>query len=195
MIEVIQGCNLKQGADIEKIKINQKESKHHIPSTRAFRIFKFKNPATQRFLKILKCDHPRCPMNFRKWHNFYDHLRIHTKERPFVCPYRKQLNCNLTFTQKSNLNKHVRSHLAKQPNLKPDEQDDDSEAENVESARVRHKDNTLLKFEQRNELDEGHMKEAETETEYKYKCKQCLVSFRNIHYLNRHVKAYHGSIE
>jgi uncharacterized Zn-finger protein len=83
---------------MSKIKINQKESRHHIPSTRSFRIFKFKNPKTSRYLKILKCDYPECPMNFRKWHNFYDHLRIHTKERPFICPFKCQLNCHLTFT-------------------------------------------------------------------------------------------------
>lgn len=85
-----------------------------------FRIFKFKNPETQRYLKILKCDYPDCPMNFRKWHNFYDHLRIHTNERPYSCPYAVQKNCKLTFTQKSNLNKHVKSHLLRNPDLKPD---------------------------------------------------------------------------
>lgn len=85
-----------------------------------FRIFKFKNPETQRYLKILKCDFPDCPMNFRKWHNFYDHLRIHTNERPYSCPYAVQKNCKLTFTQKSNLNKHVKSHLLRNPDLKPD---------------------------------------------------------------------------
>ena len=119
-VEVIQGSEL--GGDLSRIKINQRESKHHVPSTRSFRIFKFKNPTTQRYLKILKCDFPGCPMNFRKWHNFYDHLRIHTKERPFACPYRRQLKCSLTFTQKSNLNKHVRSHMSKQPDLKPDKE-------------------------------------------------------------------------
>lgn len=85
-----------------------------------FRIFKFKNPETQRYLKILKCDFPDCPMNFRKWHNFYDHLRIHTNERPYSCPYAIQKNCKLTFTQKSNLNKHIKSHLLRHPDLKPD---------------------------------------------------------------------------
>jgi len=43
-VEVIQGSNV--GGDLSRIKINQKESKHHIPSTRSFRIFKFKNPKT-----------------------------------------------------------------------------------------------------------------------------------------------------
>ena len=68
----------------------------------------------------MKCDYPDCPMNFRKWHNFYDHLRIHTNERPYSCPYAVQKNCKLTFTQKSNLNKHVKSHLLRDPELKPD---------------------------------------------------------------------------
>lgn len=94
-IEVILGSKISLN---QKLKINQKQSNPHIPSTQMFRIFKFKNPETQRYLKILKCDYPDCPMNFRKWHNFYDHLRIHTNERPYSCPFAVQKNCKLTFT-------------------------------------------------------------------------------------------------
>lgn len=67
--------------DFSAIKIEES-----IPSTRNFRVFKYKNPRTQRVVKILKCDHGQCHMFFRKWHNFFDHLRVHTGERPFVCP-------------------------------------------------------------------------------------------------------------
>ena len=83
-------------------------------------MFRFKNPETKRFLKVLKCDFEGCDMKFRKWHNLYDHLRIHTKERPYTCPFAEQLGCNLTFTQRSNLNKHIKSHLKMDASLKYD---------------------------------------------------------------------------
>lgn len=81
-----------------------------MPTSRHFRIFKYRNPTTNRNLKILKCDHENCQKFFRKFHNFYDHLRIHTGERPFSCPYKSKTGCKLRFTQKSNLNKHIKCH-------------------------------------------------------------------------------------
>ena len=42
-IEVIQGSKISLN---QKLKINQKQSNPHIPSTQKFRIFKFKNPET-----------------------------------------------------------------------------------------------------------------------------------------------------
>ena len=81
--------------------------KKHVPDTKQFRIFTYKNPRSKRHIKVLKCDHQGCDKWFRKWHNFFDHLRIHTNERPYVCPVP---DCNFSFTQRANLNKHVEVH-------------------------------------------------------------------------------------
>lgn len=78
-----------------------------MPSTKLFRIFTFKNPKSKRFIKILKCDHSDCGKHFRKWHNFFDHLRIHTSEKPYVCDFE---DCGFSFTQRANLNKHIEVH-------------------------------------------------------------------------------------
>ena len=67
--------------DLRSVKI-----KKHVPDTKQFRIFTYKNPRSKRHIKVLKCDHEGCDKWFRKWHNFFDHLRIHTNERPYVCP-------------------------------------------------------------------------------------------------------------
>jgi uncharacterized Zn-finger protein len=44
---------------------------------------------------------------FSKLHNFLDHLRTHTGQRPFRCPHASLMGCNSRFAQKSNLNKHL----------------------------------------------------------------------------------------
>jgi uncharacterized Zn-finger protein len=84
------------------------------PRSRDFRIIKYRNPHTRRDLRLLLCDHENCNKIFRKFHNFYDHLRIHTGEHPFACPLEDPMypggKCTSRFTQKSNLNKHITKH-------------------------------------------------------------------------------------
>ena len=107
-VEVILGPDLEQ--ELRKNKtLGNKMEHHNIPDTRQFRIFKYKNPRTLRYLMVMKCDHNGCQSIFRKWHNFYNHLRIHTKEKPFKCPFAKEHGCNLMFSQRSNLNKHIKN--------------------------------------------------------------------------------------
>ena len=82
-------------------------SAHLRPSSRAFRMFKYRNPATRRLKQFYICEHGECGKVFEKLHNFLDHLRTHTGERIFACRYAGVAGCPSKFTQKSNLNKHV----------------------------------------------------------------------------------------
>lgn len=88
--------------DLQQVRINK-----HRPDTKEYRIFTYKNPRSKRYIKVLKCDHVGCKKWFRKWHNFFDHLRIHTNERPYVCDFP---DCGFSFTQRANLNKHLEVH-------------------------------------------------------------------------------------
>jgi len=88
--------------DLHSVGINK-----HVPTTTQFMIYEYKNPNNRRIIRLLSCTHTDCKKVFRKWHNFFDHLRIHTAERPYHCPHE---GCDHSFTQKANLNKHLVIH-------------------------------------------------------------------------------------
>ena len=77
-VKVTPGCDFDPLVELTD-KIKQSE----IPATKNYLIFQLKNPKSKRIVKQLLCTHTKCLKTFKKWHNFFDHLRIHTGERPF----------------------------------------------------------------------------------------------------------------
>lgn len=53
------------------------------------------------------CKHDDCNKEFLRTCNLLDHVRMHSGIKPHVCNF-----CDKTFTQKSNLRKHLKVHLA-----------------------------------------------------------------------------------
>ncbi|XP_045181214.2 uncharacterized protein LOC123540335 isoform X4 [Mercenaria mercenaria] len=54
-------------------------------------------------LSMLLCQFEKCGKKFASRHMMIRHLRIHTKEKPFVCVY-----CGFRCTRKDNLRQHIR---------------------------------------------------------------------------------------
>lgn len=53
-----------------------------------------------------KCEHPGCSMFFKSKALFDRHSRVHSGEKPYSCTI-----CNKSFSQSSNLYKHMKSHV------------------------------------------------------------------------------------
>jgi uncharacterized Zn-finger protein len=77
------------------------------PKTTNFLIAIVKKTSTNRHSKLLKCESEGCDLFFKKWHNFFDHLRTHTGEKPYRCTFK---GCEIGFSQKTNMNKHMKIH-------------------------------------------------------------------------------------
>ena len=59
-----------------------------------------------RLKKVFICKYDNCHKKFSKTWNFLDHAKAHVGLKPFRCEY-----CSKTFTQKGNMQKHMRKHL------------------------------------------------------------------------------------
>lgn len=73
-----------------------------------FELYFEKNSTTCRNRRMLRCKHYNCNKVFKKAWNLFDHMRIHTGEKPYQC---KQ--CGRRFAQNGNLTKHLKLHLKK----------------------------------------------------------------------------------
>jgi hypothetical protein len=79
--------------------------------------------ATRRFpsdLKTIKCSYPNCPKTFNRPARLAAHLRSHTNDRPFKCPF---ADCTKDYLEEKHLKQHVkgshtheRSYVCVEPN-------------------------------------------------------------------------------
>lgn len=97
---------IKEGRNCD---LSNLEGRVYIPDSKNFKQVKYLNQHTGRSVSTFVCleEHGTCMKVWKKWHNLFDHLRIHTGERPFECPV---MDCRFRFNQSSNQKKHIETH-------------------------------------------------------------------------------------
>ncbi|CDW79102.1 zinc finger protein zic 3 [Stylonychia lemnae] len=78
-----------------------------IPKIECYRHIRIYKPQRKRWQSQFLCKFENCNSIIKKWGNLFDHLRAHVNERPYKCPVD---GCDRAFTQKSNLEKHMKTH-------------------------------------------------------------------------------------
>ena len=73
--------------------------KDQVPACTDYVVYKFvKDEEKGHFFRMFQCKYEGgCHRLFPSPNKFYDHLRSHTRERPFIC------HCGVAFAQKTNL--------------------------------------------------------------------------------------------
>lgn len=116
--------------------------------------------------KIYKRTLHECPVCSKKTQHLKEHMRSHTKEKPFKCEL-----CDMEFSSRSNRSRHIKIHLNDRPHV----------CEICNRAfTIRHKLKT-------------HMKTHSTETPFK--CELCEKSFKHLSQLKLHTTITHQDSE
>ena len=76
--EKVESDELVLVLDSDKFNLQEVGIQKHVPNTKQYLIFEYRSPTSRRVIRLLSCRHENCEKVFRKWHNFFDHLRIHT---------------------------------------------------------------------------------------------------------------------
>ena len=89
----------------DEIEVEKSDADQMLFDNHPHEIFCVINPKTGRFVKRFRCCARDWLKIFKKQSNFRDHIRSHNGIKPYKCN-----QCDKDFTQKGNLDKHLRKH-------------------------------------------------------------------------------------